>query len=593
MRRDTTATPLPPTIAGFLRRMRRHIRAQRALGGAGYGLAVGVAAGVVIALLARIWPLFLLSQLLLLLLLLAVCGAALGALAAALRPLPLTVVAARGDRELGLRERLGTALELATGTAHSTLAPRQLAETATLVADRQPPALVVPRPDRRAALTIAALGAVLALLLVAPNPQHTAMEQRNANQQLTQAAAQQIAQLQTEVQGRNDLDPETKQALERQLEQLRQDLASGDIDRNSAVARIAEVEAQLRPLQDPSVEKRAEALPRLAEELTPFGLTADAGQRLAAGDYPGAGQALKDAASQLPNLDPASRAALAQKLREAAASQAATNPALAKQFQDAADALEQGDIAGAQAALNGAGDQIAQTGQQVATQQQLGETLGELGAIKRDVANGQSPTTANATPQRASGSPVALNGTPVTLNGQGTPVRISGTPAAGGTPVIAQGQGQGTSQGQGQGAGQGQGSGQSQGQGSGSGTGGGYSPDGSGSSQQPSGPGSAPQNPAAGQSAPNPGGAYESVYAPTLPGGAGRQEQIPGSGGAGAPPSGTTQGPGANAPSSVPYNEVYEQYRDAALSGLDDGSIPPEYREYIRQYFSDIDPNKK
>ena len=48
-----------------------------------------------------------------------------------------------------------------------------------------------------------------------------------------------------------------------------------------------------------------------------------------------------------------------------------------------------------------------------------------------------------------------------------------------------------------------------------------------------------------------------------------------------------------NAPSTVPYNEVFEQYRNQALQGIDDPSIPPELREYIRQYFSNIDPNKK
>jgi hypothetical protein len=29
------------------------------------------------------------------------------------------------------------------------------------------------------------------------------------------------------------------------------------------------------------------------------------------------------------------------------------------------------------------------------------------------------------------------------------------------------------------------------------------------------------------------------------------------------------------------------------MQGLNDGSIPPELRDYIRQYFSDLDPNAK
>ena len=68
---------------------------------------------------------------------------------------------------------------------------------------------------------------------------------------------------------------------------------------------------------------------------------------------------------------------------------------------------------------------------------------------------------------------------------------------------------------------------------------------------------------------------------------------MPGAGGASAPPSSTTQGPGANSPSSVPYNQVYQNYLDQVMQGLNDGSIPPELRDYIRQYFSDLDPNAK
>jgi hypothetical protein len=67
---------------------------------------------------------------------------------------------------------------------------------------------------------------------------------------------------------------------------------------------------------------------------------------------------------------------------------------------------------------------------------------------------------------------------------------------------------------------------------------------------------------------------------------------VSGSGGGSSQPTGTTQGQGATAPATVPYNQVFEQYRDQALQGIDDPSIPPELREYIRQYFSNIDPNK-
>lgn len=592
------APALPPTISAFLRGTRRRLRLHAALTGAGYGFAAGLVLSIVVCLAARLWPLWLPDTTILYALGVVAVGTVAGIVVALSRPLPLSTVAARADAALGLRERLSTALELASGQAHSSLAGQQLRETSALIADRPAATPLRPVPTRAQSLTLAGLITALLILLILPNPQTATMQQQQANTQIAQQAASQVAQVQAEVNSQSNLDPATREALQQQLAQLQQDLVNGRIDPAQAVARIAETEAQLRQLQDPNAAQRAAALPQLGEEFGTFGATAPIGQRLQAGDYPGASQALKEFANSLPHLDPASRAALAQKVREAAASQAATNPQLAQQLQNAADALEAGDIAAAQAALNNAADQIAQTGQAVATQNAVSGVLGDLGAIKRDVANGVPPTTANATPQlpggtsstgnatpgtagspiagsgtpaRPNGSPGAGNGTPVTNSGtpvtiNGTPVTINGTPVQGtpppnATPVAGQGQGQGQGQ-------QGQGQ-QGQGQGNNQGHGGGYG----------SGPGGTQP--------------YDPVYAPTPPSGApGQQQTIPGQGG-GSPPTGTTPGQGANTPSGVPYDQVYQQYRDQALQGIDDPNIPPELREYIRQYFSNIDPSNQ
>ncbi len=606
MSAQSIAPGLPTAIGSFLASTRRRLRLQAAARGAAFGLGVGLGIAVALGVATRLQPFLLPDQLLLTALAALAACTAVGAAFMTTRPLPLHVVAAHADRELDLRERLSTALELSEGTTHSTLASLHLAETAQVVAGRRDERIAWPRPSRELATTLAVLAVALLALLILPNAQTTVIQQRQANQQIVQQAAQQVAQVQAQVNGRTDLDPATKQALQQQLNQLQQDLANGTTDPLQAVARIAETEAQLRRLQDPTAVSRGAGLPQLGDEFGTFGATAPIGQKLREGDYAGASQALKDFAGQLPSLDPASQAAIAQKLREAAASQAATDPKLAQQLQQAADLLDQGDVAGAQAALNAAADQLNQTGQALAAQQSLSGVLGDLNAIKRDVANGVPPTTANATPQLASGTPVALNGTPVPYNGtpftlSGTPITISGTPGqtnANGTPVavqgtlppnativVGQGQGQGQNQGQGQqgqgqgqqgqgqgqpGQGQGQGQGQNQGQGGNTGTGGGQGAGTGGISN------------------------YDPVYAPTLPGGPpGQQQGVSGSGGTGGQPVGTTQGQGVNAPSTVPYDQVYQQYRDQALQGIDDPTIPPELRDYIRQYFSNIDPNKK
>lgn len=612
MTAQTAAPLLPPPIAALLRDTARRLRLRAACIGAAYGLAVGLALGVVLGVLARVRPLFFTAQMLAWSLGALGIGIVLGALVGALRPLSRAAVAARADADLGLRERIVTALELASGAAHSTLAEAQLRETAALVAGRHGATSPWPQPRREQVFALGIGALALVALLTLPNAQEEALRRQQANTQLIKQAAQQVAQVQNGVATRGDLDPATKQAIEQQLAQLQRDLADGTTDPAGAVARIAETEAQLRPLQDPNVARRGAAIPQLAQEFGTFGATAPVGEKLAAGDYAGASAALKDVAANLPKLDPASQAAIAQKLREAAASQAATNPQLASQIQDAADKLASGDVEGTQAALNNAADQIAQTEQALATQGAVSGVLGDINAIKRDVANGVPPTTANATPQTAQGTPgtaggtpiafsgspvagngipLAISGSPVTINSSGTPVNASGTPvrfSPNGTPVIVQGspppnatpvvvqgqQGGQSAQGQ-QGQGQGQqGNGQGQ-QGNGQGQG-----------QQGQNPG--------GGTGTGPGGTqpYDPVYAPTTPSNTpGQPQTIPGTGGGDSPPTGTTQGAGANTPSGVPYDQVYQQYRDQALQGIDDPNIPPELREYIRRYFSTIDPN--
>jgi hypothetical protein len=289
---QSIAPGLPPTIGIFLTGTRRRLRAQAASLGALYGLVGGLGLAVAIGVVARLWPLLLPDQYTVAALAVLAVGAVGGATHAATRPLPLSAVAARADRELGLRERLCTALELSNGLARSALAGQHLAETAELVEERRGEPRAWPRPDRRVTTALTLLAAALLALLILPNGQTNVIRQQQANQKIVQQAAQQVAQVQAQVNSRTDLDPATLQALQQQLAQLQQDLADGKIDPAQAVARIAETEARLRQLQDPTAAARGAGLPTLGDEFATFGATAPVGQKLREGDYAGAGQAL-------------------------------------------------------------------------------------------------------------------------------------------------------------------------------------------------------------------------------------------------------------------------------------------------------------
>jgi hypothetical protein len=48
--------------------------------------------------------------------------------------------------------------------------------------------------------------------------------------------------------------------------------------------------------------------------------------------------------------------------------------------------------------------------------------------------------------------------------------------------------------------------------------------------------------------------------------------------------------PGANNPSLVPYEQVFPSYADAASEALDRGYIPPHLKDFVRRYFSELEP---
>jgi len=48
--------------------------------------------------------------------------------------------------------------------------------------------------------------------------------------------------------------------------------------------------------------------------------------------------------------------------------------------------------------------------------------------------------------------------------------------------------------------------------------------------------------------------------------------------------------PGNPGSSTVPYTEVFPTYSQAAIEAIENGLIPPGYRNLIRDYFSSLEP---
>ena len=67
---------------------------------------------------------------------------------------------------------------------------------------------------------------------------------------------------------------------------------------------------------------------------------------------------------------------------------------------------------------------------------------------------------------------------------------------------------------------------------------------------------------------------------------------ISGVGGDGQTTQGNQQGPGVDPGSYVPYSQVYADFYDYALKTLDRDYVPLSIKDYVRDYFSSLNPKQ-
>jgi hypothetical protein len=514
---------------------------------------------LLVQLFGRLWPiagLWLWTLIPLLLWLLLVAGIAL------LRPMSPLRVARRADVELGLKERLSTAVTLQDAFQSSALPATQSPNhpifqpslaylqrrDALTAAQAIAPRRAFPLPWLRRPLGVAALlVAATVTLVVLPNRMDAVLAERAQIARATEEQAARIEQLGRQVAEAQELSPEEREALQRQLAELAQKLRDNPGDREQALADITRLEETLQRQLDPQVDAHQAALDALAAQLQRL-----AGEEPAEVDPAEMDETLRSLAEQLAQADQAGRQALAQQLAQMAARTAQAGDAdLAQALAAMARAARSGDAQ--------AGSQAAQ-----AAAQKMRQAQGELSAQAAQQA--------------------ATRGTLSQLQRSRQAIAAAG-----------QGQGQGAGQGQGQGTGQGQRPGQGQGQG-GQGTsgqaGGGT---GTKADRLPPGTGQGQADRPAG--AGRRGGVGEldqQVYVPwERRAGSGDEVSIPGQD--------TGQGeteireqenplPGSSGEALVPYHEVYTEYLDAAAQAMERSYIPSGLKDVVREYFARLEP---
>jgi len=461
------------------------------------------------------------------------------------RPIRPFTAARHADGELGLHDRLATALVLSDPQRQlpagfdREIVSLQVGDALSVAQSIDPRRAFPVRVERTPLLRAGAALLAGLLLLALPNPMDAIVAERAQVSQAAKAEAEKLEKLAQTVEQDQALNPEDKAELLREMRRMIEKLKSNPGDAKQALADLAEFQEQLRSRLDPAALTEAAALEALARQLAQL-----AGAEEMPKDSAEAAKLLEQLASEMERLSPEQREALAGALERAAAQAAGSNPDLASALSAMAQAAREGATGSeAQRAAARAAQAMRESGDRQALQQALARALNQAESSQRAVA-------------QASGR-----------EGQ------------------AQGQGQGRGQGQGQGQNQGQGRGQ--GQGNQAGGGGGTQADTLPPANR-TGTADTPTDP----NKPFNTGDLDTVYSPFVTG-QGQEEFVGGQEGQEGQET-TNQGqspqPGADNPALVPYSQVFQQYLQIAGQAMERAYIPVGLQDYVKEYFSQLEP---
>ena len=471
-----------------------------------------------------------------------------------------------------------------------------------------------PRWSRTPALTTLVTGLAIVALVGLPNPQDAIIARdariRDAAAQQAQTIDKAADKLAAKSQDPND--PRTR--LAKDLRDLAQQLRDRPDQLDANLARLGSIEDDLQASIDPSTEQRASALTSLSRSLS----QATTGKQDAnpTGDPKQAQKDLADASAKLDAMTPQERQDLAAKLAALQQTADATDGAAGAALRDAAQSLATGDIASAKEALDRLAKALDAAKNKIDVNRDLASAASQLQDSRHQLADAGRPGRP-ARPGRlaraakrmpaARRSPVAARApVPVpraTREPAKAGVRDPARRAAPGTGQRARGRGRGGEQGPGHRPGPGSGPGARPGAGPGPGPGPGPrarvrgqgSIGGGGSNARYLGQGTGGQSGFAGPTNGNKpsqlGPDLSGIYAPfDRLGKPGDPSYVAGTGGDGQTQQGTQTGAGTDNGSIVPYQSVYGTFHDYALTTLDRSYVPLSVKDYVRDYFTSLDP---
>lgn len=311
--------------------------------------------------------------------------AVLGAIVAACWHISDRAVAQRSDRELGLKERLITALELRHLPATSALPGLQLRDAVEQFRRYEPlESFPVRLPAREINATLA-LALVAIGLVLAPNPMEQTVRQREQVAVTIKQEAERINKLADELAALEE--PEDFIDIQDALRVAARAVEERQLSPEEANAALQRLEQQLLARQDPGTGELEDALASLAGSLATEPATRDLSTSLARGDIRQAAREMRRLGEESSSMSAAERLKQSRAFRQAGNRASRSNAALGQALAQAGEALESGQAGEASDALNQAAEQLDSSAGRLRAAQQRERALAQLqqsrGAINR------------------------------------------------------------------------------------------------------------------------------------------------------------------------------------------------------------------
>ena len=300
------------------------------------------------------------------------------------------------DQTFDLKERLTAALELNAGTieAPETLQAQQYDDTLSAIGSVDTET-TLPYELNGQDWTLILLALVLLIgAILLPNRMESILQGQREVEQLVEDQIERIEQLEEEIANNDSLTEAEKEELSEPLESARQALEDGVDSKEEALAALSQAESALRQLEEQNSTEALEAQMAQAGNSLSSQSGQSLGEALQAGDLPRTATELDQLSESVGDLSEVEQQELGRELSQAASAleAAGSDSELANQLAEAGSALQQGDVAAAEAALAEAGQTAEALGEAGQVAEAAGEAAGELSQGRQEVTESGSET---------------------------------------------------------------------------------------------------------------------------------------------------------------------------------------------------------